>query len=150
MNTPRASLTEVLARLGFASRAGLLTLLIAILWTGFYFLPPSAESALARQALNLAALVCWFGSMSALVGLSLPLATDKNPQLVLAKLLVATFARMIPPLAALTLAAAQQWRVVEGGFGGYLIAFYLVTLALDTVFALPALPVSGRSQVEAS
>lgn len=150
MNTPRASLTEVLARLGFASRAGLLTLLIALLWTGFYFLPPATEAGIARQALHLAALVCWFGSMSALAGMSLPLAANKNPHLALARVLVATFARMIPPLAALTLAAAQQWRVVEGGFGGYLIAFYLVTLALDTIFALPALPASGRSQVEAS
>ncbi|MBX3412631.1 MAG: hypothetical protein KF708_08085 [Pirellulales bacterium] len=150
MNTPRASLTDVLARLGFASRAGLLTLLIALLGAVFFFLPPASHEPLARQALVLSALVCWFGSMTALACTSLPVGSDLNPHLVLVRVLVATFARLIPPLAALTLAAAQHWRVAEHGFGGYLIAFYLVTLAIDTVFALPALLASGRSPVEAS
>lgn len=150
MNTPRASLTDVLARLGFVSRAGLLTLLIGLLGSVLFFVPPASHEPLARQALTLSALVCWFGSMTALACTSLRLENDSNPQLALVRVLVATFARMIPPLAALTLAAAQDWRIADHGFGGYLIAFYLVALSVDTVFALPALLASGRRTVEAS
>lgn len=141
---------EALARLGFASRAALLTLLVASVWIALHFARAKfggePNSAL---ALDLAAAVCWFGSFTALAATSLGAQASSAPQLALARMLLATFARLVPPMAAITLAVARDWPIVDGGFAAYLVVFYLLTLAFDTAFALPSTLAAGRSQVEA-
>jgi hypothetical protein len=140
-----------MARLGFASRAALLTVVVAMLWLAFFVAQPTLGShPTSKQALDLAAAVCWLGSMTALGSTSIGVDANRVPQVALVRMLLAIFARMIPPLATITLAAVQKWPLVDGGLGGYMIAFYLLTLALDTAFALPAVMTAAGSKVETS
>ena len=80
-----------------------------------------------------AALVCWFGSTTALVLTALL----RGPQTALYSLLFGMVFRMGLPLVAGVVLSQQSPRLAAAGVFGCIVGFYLVTLVAETLLSLP-------------
>ena len=82
-------------------------------------------------AAGVAALVCWAGA----IGGMLTSQWFRGPQHLLAGVLSGMAFRMALPLAVCMVAFVRGGTLVESGFVFYVLAFYLMTLAVDTWMA---------------
>lgn len=83
-----------------------------------------------------AGVTCLVGGLMAL----LPVARGRGPNQILAQVLWAMMARMGVPLLVCVIVYVRRGRLAEAGFVYYLLAFYLVTLIVETVLQVGQRP----------
>jgi len=81
------------------------------------------------------------GLMALLLG-----ACCRGPNQILAQVLLAMMARMGVPLLVCVIVYVQRGRLAEAGFVYYLLAFYLVTLIVETVLQVGQRPAAVTDQ----
>jgi hypothetical protein len=129
----------------WSSRAAQLTLAVVMLLAAgapAYFVW-TLRGANGVLAFLLAALVCWSGAALALAASGVLRQLDR----VLAVTLVGMALRMGLPLVAVVVVTLQNGPLAEGGFVGYVLVFYVVTLVVETWLSLKLLP--SRERLEA-
>ena len=137
---PQPFLAQI-ARLGLAARCGLVTLAVAIALAIAGALAFRLHEGAGVAAAGVAAGVCLLGSIAALTVSQFL----QGPEAALRRVLASMALRMFVPLAFCLVVAALGGPLAEAGCVYYVLVFYLVTLAVDTVLALPHDAATKRS-----
>ena len=132
MSQPSVSRMACCCRNGFWSCALLLTVAVALVWLGLIPLVLGWLGASGLQPAAVAAL------LSLVVGLAV-LVVNHHPGLrerPLVAMLVAMSVRMIPLLTICLVVSLQPTKSEYASFIGFLVFFYLVTLAVETLISV--------------
>jgi hypothetical protein len=124
---------------GFAAvgaRLAWLTLAVLIMYPVFGGVAAALVGPSAWQSAALAAFICWLGAASALAVAGL----FREPREAMYGLLIGIGLRMGLPLAAVMALARLAPGLRESGFFVLILAFYLVTLATETLLTLKVVP----------
>jgi hypothetical protein len=131
-----------LGRMGLAARCCLLSGMALIAWTISAPLAYSTRGSTGLIAAAVAAGVCWFGAV-----VTLPVASLlRGPTAMMYGVALTMLARTMLPLMLGVALHFSLPSLAKGGMIYYLLAFYLIMLAVETVLSVARIPHSTSSQ----
>lgn len=128
--------------MGLAARVCLQSGILAIAWAAAAPLAYQLRGIQGLAAAGVAAGICWLGA----VGAAPIAALFHGPSAVMVGIGLSMLARTVLPLIVGVTLHAMVPALAEGGMIYYLLAFYLLTLATETVVSVAQIPRSPKLQ----
>lgn len=139
--SPRSTLRDHLSRLGILGQAGMLAGVVVAAWLPVAPLAYAISGSAGMIAAAVAAGLCLVGAVVALVA-TLPFRAASGAMYTLA---IGMLARTFIPLAAGVVLHARVPLLAGAGVIEYLLIFYLIALATETVLTVAKIPPSTAS-----